>query len=120
MAKIILIVDDEPDILMLVEIRLKASGYETLTAVNGLQALEVVKKQKPDLILLDLCLPEMEGSEVVKKIKSHKELKRIPIILFAATSAHIVETVKECGADDYCIKPFDAKKLLKKLELLLK
>ena len=119
MAKKILIVDDEPDILMITEIRLKASGYEILTAADGREALEAAEKQKPDLILLDLSMPEIDGCEVAKRIKTNEALKHIPIIFFAATSVDIAGKVEECQADDYCLKPFDSEELLKKLKKLL-
>ena len=117
MAKKILIVDDEPDILKIVSFRLKKAGYEVTTAVNGKVALECVQKERPDLILLDLRLPIMDGYEVCKRLKSDEVLKSIPIILLTASMVSTVrEKTKEFKADDYLVKPFDPDKLREKIK----
>ena len=115
--KKILIVDDEPDILKVVTFRVKKLEYEVVTATNGQEALDLIQKEEPDLILLDIELPVMNGYEVCQRVKTNEKLKHIPIIFLTASSASkIAEKVKEFNADDYLIKPFDSKELLKKIK----
>ncbi len=118
MAKKILLVDDEPDILKVVTFRLRKTGYEIITAEDGQKALDLIKAQRPDLVLLDLNLPIIDGSEVCKQVKADDELKSIPIILLTATSSmnKIADKAKEIKADDYLIKPFDPEELLKRVK----
>ena len=121
MAKKILVVDDEPDILKIVTFRLKKEGYEVLTAVNGQKALDLVNSQRPDLILLDLRLPVVDGYEVCKRVKTDEGLRQIPVILITASSAgKIAEKTKEFRADDYLIKPFEPEELLDKVKKFIK
>jgi DNA-binding response OmpR family regulator len=116
MSKRILIVDDEPDVLRLVALRLKKSGYEVLTASDGKTGLDMINSEKPDLVLLDLRLPNMDGIDVCKHAKSDEALKDIPIILFTATAdVEVAETAKETGANDYIVKPFEPNELLEKI-----
>ena len=120
MTKKILVVDDEPDIRKIVTFRLKKAGYEIATATNGQEALDSAQKEKPDLILLDLRLPIIDGYEVCRRLKTDQELKHIPVILLTASSAgKIAEKTKEFKADDYLIKPFDPEKLLAKVKKFL-
>ena len=116
MPKKILVVDDEPDILKLAVVRLEAFGYEVLMAEKSEEALELLGKTKPDLILLDLLLPKMQGDVLCKKLKADPELKHIPIILFTASAIRVPEKVKEMGADDYIVKPFEPDGLLFKIK----
>ncbi len=116
MAKKILVIDDEPDILKLAIIRLEASGYEVLMAEDSEEALEKLKTTVPDLILLDLLLPKMQGDVLCKKIKSDPELKHIPIIIFTASAIRVPAKVGEMGADDYIVKPFEPDNLLFKIK----
>ena len=114
--KVILIVDDEPDILRLASLRLKKLGFDVITAVDGREAVRIVKSKKPDLILLDLALPLLSGDEVCRKLKNDEKLKHIPIILFTASSSTMTaEKAKRFGADDYTIKPFDPDELIAKI-----
>jgi len=116
MAKRILIVDDEPDVLKLAEFRLRKWGYEIITAFDGQKGLELIRNEKPDLVLLDLRLPNTDGIEVCRQVKNDKELKHIPIILFTATAdIAVAEVAKEYGADDYLVKPYEPEQLLKKV-----
>ena len=118
--KKILFVDDEPDILMLASIRLKKLGYDVVMAVNGKEALDAIRSEKPDLVLLDLILPVMNGADVCKKIKYDEKLKHIPIILFTChCDLMTAGKAKKIGADDYIIKPFDPKELRDKIENIL-
>jgi CheY-like chemotaxis protein len=119
MPKKILLVDDEPDIRTLVVYRLERAGYRVEAAIDGPEALELIKKEPPDLILLDLCLPVTRGDDVCKKLKADDRLKSIPIILFTVSTENICEDFKKCGADDYLIKPFDSADLLEKVKKII-
>ena len=116
MAKKILVVDDEPIILKVVTFRLQKMGYDIVTAIDGLEAVEVTKKEKPDLIILDVVLPGMNGLEVCKTIKKDDKLKNTPIILLTASLENLEEKAKECNADDYSLKPFDPEVLMEKIK----
>lgn len=119
MTKKILIIDDEPDILRLAVLRLEASGYKLSDAPNSEKALVLLNQDIPDLILLDLLLPGMQGEEFCKKIKSDAKFKNIPIILFTANIMSISEITKEVGAQDYITKPFEPEELLYKIKKLI-
>jgi DNA-binding response OmpR family regulator len=113
MAKKILIVDDEPDILRAAKVRLISFGYDVITTCDGKEIVELVGKNMPDLILLDLRLPQMSGDEICAKLKSDEKLKHIPVIIFTASSDTSTNIkVKESGADGYLIKPFAPEDLL--------
>lgn len=118
MAKKILIVDDEPDILDLATVRLKKTGYEIIEAIDAEKALAILKKETPDLILLDLLLPKMQGDELCKKLKADDKLKKIPVILFTASTIRVSlpEKIREMGADDCVMKPFEPEELLGKVK----
>jgi two-component system alkaline phosphatase synthesis response regulator PhoP len=117
MSKRILIVDDEPDVLSLAAFRLKKSGYEILVATDGQMGLDMITSEKPDLVLLDLRLPNMDGMDVCKHVKSDKKLRHIPIILFTATEdVTVADVVREVEANDYIVKPFEPDKLLEKIK----
>jgi DNA-binding response OmpR family regulator len=120
MAKKILIVDDEPNIVKMVESRLKASGYEVITAFDGPQCLDKVKAEIPDLVILDLMLPQMSGYDVCHTLRSDKEHKNIPIIMLTARGkADDIRAGMEKGADAYVAKPFNPTVLLGIIEGLL-
>lgn len=120
MAKKLLIVDDEPELLLLMAVRLKASGYEIFTASDGQRALEVAKKEGPDLIILDIMLPKMDGYKVCGLLKKDTRYANIPILLFSARAqTEDMKLGEEVGADAYITKPFDPQILLSKIEFLL-
>ncbi len=120
MAKKILIVDDEIDLLRVTSFRLKNFGYDILTASNGQEALELIEKSPPDLILLDLRIPLVSGYEVCKKIKSDNKLKTIPVIIFTASAvSDLAEKMRDIGADDFIVKPFESQVLLEKIKKLI-
>ncbi len=120
MAKRVLLVDDEPHLLLLIEARLKANGYEVLTANNGQTALEMAKKQSPDLMILDLMLPKMDGYRVCGLLKKDVRYSKIPIILFSARAQQEdVKLGEEVGADAYITKPFEPQNLLAKIKELI-
>jgi len=117
MRKKVLVVEDEPDILRVVSYRLEKSGYEVITAVNGDEALEMAKKENPDLIFLDLRLPVTDGYEVCRELKSDEIFRSIPIILLTASSNRAIsEEARDLKADDWLVKPFDPEDLLEKVD----
>jgi len=120
MEKKILIVDDEVDLVDLVKLRLEANSYQVVVAYDGQAALGVVKKEKPDLIILDLMLPKLDGYKVCRMLKFDQKYKKIPIILFSAKAQDEDKTIgEEVGADAYVVKPFEPKVLLAKIKELL-
>lgn len=119
--KKILIVDDEPDILSAVETVFKNAGYDTRTAADGKEAYKKAKSENPDLIILDLMLPQLDGYKVCGLLKTDKRYKDIPIILFTAlTQGSDKELGKEVKADAYITKPVKLDLLLKRAKELLK
>ncbi len=106
--KKVLVVDDEPDIVRLVEISLKLCNYDVFTAGNGKDALRMIKENPPDLVLLDVMMPEMSGYEVCQAIRSDAATKALPVVMLTAKGQKgDAEKGLEVGADDYIIKPFD-------------
>ncbi|HDI51643.1 MAG TPA: response regulator [Bacteroidetes bacterium] len=117
----ILIVDDEEDILSLVEYNLKKEGYRTIGVKTGEAALQLVEEETPDLIILDLMLPEMDGLEVCRILKSNENTSDIPIIMLTAKGEETDIVVGlEIGADDYVTKPFSPRVLLARTKALLR
>lgn len=111
-GKTILLADDEEDVKVVVRLFLESKGYTILTAFDGLDAVDQAQKNKPDLILLDVMMPVMNGYEVAAKLREDEATKDIPIVMLSAASHQ--EAVKkglESGAKDYLIKPFEPKKL---------
>ncbi len=118
--KKILLVDDEPNIVMVVEARLKANNYEVITAANGEEALTKAREEKPDLIILDLMLPKIDGYQVCRLLKFDKNYSNIPIILLTAKGQREDrEWGEKAGADAYITKPFEAAVLLGKIKELV-
>jgi len=119
--KKILIVEDEQDILQLVKLYLEKEGFRTVTAATGSEGLKQVKQEKPDLIILDLMLPELDGLEVCKRLRSAPETAMLPIIMLTA-KAEESDTVigLELGADDYVTKPFSPKALMARVKALFR
>jgi two-component system alkaline phosphatase synthesis response regulator PhoP len=117
----ILMVDDEKDIVDLVAYNLEKEGYETLKALDGEKALQLVRTKTPDLVVLDLMLPGIQGLEVCKRIRKDPETAFIPIIMLTAKGAEIDKIVGlEVGADDYITKPFSVKELLARIKAVLR
>jgi len=115
--KRILIVDDEPDLLETIQINLELEGYECLVAYDGFRGFERARQEKPDLIILDVMLPGMNGYKVCRLLKFDEKYKRIPIIMLTAEAQEKDRlTGKETGADFYMTKPFSADKLLAKVK----
>ena len=119
--KKILVVDDEQDLVETIRSKLSSEGYKVFAAHTGVEALEKAKDTKPDLILLDIMMPELNGYQVCKKIKEDDSLKNIPDVILTAKAQ---ESDKfwglETGADDYITKPFEFKSLLKTITKHLK
>ena len=117
----ILIVDDEADMRVMFSTRLEISNFEVIEAEDGEEGLEKAKKEKPDLIVLDLMLPKITGFEVCRMLKFDDNYKDIPIIVLSALGQQSDrEKAVQCGADAYFIKPFDLALLVTKIESLLK
>ncbi|OQA55661.1 MAG: Polar-differentiation response regulator DivK [Candidatus Omnitrophica bacterium ADurb.Bin277] len=113
MARKILVIDDEPHILITVSNRLRANGYEVVTALSGRQGLESAKELQPDLILLDCIMPEMPGEEVLHRLKEDPALGSIPVIMFTANiRKSSVSEFRLRGAAGVVFKPFAADDLL--------
>lgn len=118
MPKKILLVDDEPEILEICRDYLRASGYEVVTAKDGAQGLSAARREKPDLVVLDLMMPEMDGLDVCRAIRRESN---VPIIML---TARVEETDKliglELGADDYMTKPFSPRELVARVKVVLR
>lgn len=120
MKKKILLVDDEPHFVTTVKDRLEMMGYEIVTASNGKEALEKVDKGVPDLILLDVQMPELDGLEVANRLKSSDKTKSIPIIMLTAKGQlNDVGKAVDIGVKDYIVKPFDPHTLAEKIKAVL-
>ena len=117
----VLVVDDEPDAVELIDFNLKASGYEVVTAADGNEALKKARSSLPDLIVLDLMLPEVDGLEVCKILRRDTATAAIPIIMVTAKAGEIDRVLGlELGADDYITKPFSPRELVLRVKNLLK
>jgi two-component system alkaline phosphatase synthesis response regulator PhoP len=116
----ILIVDDEEDVLELVRYHLDKNGYKVDTAASGEEAISEARKKSPDLIILDLMLPGIDGLEVCKKLKSDLKTEPIPIIMLTAKGEESdIVTGLELGAEDYLTKPFSPKVLIARIRRIL-
>jgi len=120
MAKKILVCDDEPYILMALTDAVEMEGYECVTAVNGKEALERARETLPDLIMLDIMMPFMDGFEVCRELKADAATRDIPVIMLTAKSQQVdIQKGKDAGADDYITKPFRPSTLRKKFNEVL-
>lgn len=118
--KKILFIEDEPDQIMMISLRLRKSGFYVVAARNGEEGLAKAVKNKPDLILLDIIMPDVDGFEVCRRLRHHPVTKKIPII--ATTAAGVDDLEREClavGANDCLRKPYDSEDLLTKIERML-
>ena len=117
----ILIVEDESDAIELIEFNLRGAGFEVQTAIDGTKALKLAVQFRPDLILLDVMLPEIDGLEVCKIIRRMPDMAHVAIIMLTAKAAEIDRIVGlELGADDYVTKPFSPRELLLRIKKLLR
>ena len=120
MAKKILVADDEPDVVKVLSMRLKAHNYEVIAAFDGLQAVKEAYKEKPDLILLDIMMPLGDGYTVFENLKRSAQIRLIPVIFISALPPRQVQQkVEELGAQGFISKPFDSKALIAEVKKIL-
>lgn len=113
MSKRVLMVDDEPDLIKVVHVRLAALGYEVIAANNGLEGLKKAEKEKPDLILLDVMMPRMDGLDVLRRLKDNPGTAAIPVLMLTATDdTESISRARDLGVKDYIVKPFNFDALL--------
>ena len=117
----ILVVDDEADISTILTVTLRRAGYEVASAADGIEAIEAIHRQAPDLILLDVMMPRSDGLETLKRIRQHPPTAQVPVIMLTAR-AGLADKMKgfERGADDYVAKPFEARELSLRIANILK
>lgn len=119
--KRILLIEDEEDIAALIKLQAESLGYKLHVEVDGINGYHAVEREKPDLVILDLMLPGQNGLDVCRKIKSHPDLRTIPVIILTAKSEEIdVVLGLELGADDYVAKPFSPKVLFSRIKAVLR
>jgi two-component system phosphate regulon response regulator PhoB len=117
----ILVIEDEPDALELIEFNLKANGFHVLTASTGERGIRKAESQIPDLILLDLMLPDVDGLEVCKILRRNSKTAPIPVIILTARATDIDRILGlELGADDYMVKPFSPRELILRIKRSIK
>lgn len=111
----ILIVDDEERLLRILNIKFRVSGYETITASGGGKALELIKIENPDIVLLDIIMPGMDGFQVLEEMRTFSD---IPVIAFSARPENGLKAIKT-GANEFIAKPFDVEKLTERIKKVL-
>jgi DNA-binding response OmpR family regulator len=120
-ASEVLVVEDEPDIRNLIALHLARDGFRCRTAATGLEALRAVKAHPPDLVILDLMLPEMDGLEICRRLRQERDTAAVPIIMLTAKSDEVDRVLGlEMGADDYMAKPFSPKELVARVRAVLR
>lgn len=114
-------IEDEPEMIDLVRLILGRKGFEVIGANGGVEGLETVRREKPDLVLLDLMMPDMDGWEVYQQIKADEELRKIPVVVVTAKAQSIdkVLGLHIAKVDDYITKPFGPQELLESVEKIL-
>jgi two-component system, OmpR family, phosphate regulon response regulator PhoB len=118
-SPVVLIVDDEKDLRHLLDFNLKQAGYRTLQAATGEEALQQVGRHEPDMILLDLNLPDVAGTEVARRLKANPETREIPIVMLTARGGEADRIAGfELGAEDYVPKPFSVRELVLRLNVV--
>ncbi len=119
--RLILIVEDEEDIVKLLSFHLEKEGYLVASRGNGREALEFAQEKKPDLIVLDIMLPEMDGLEVCRRLRSNQQTASVPILILSARNEEFDKVLGlELGADDYMIKPFSVRELVARIRAMLR
>lgn len=113
MKKVILVADDSPTIRKFVSISLKVKGFEIIQVSDGMEALEILPTGQVDLVITDLNMPNIDGFELIRTIRSNEDYKEIPIIILSSlSSSEEIEQGILCGANAYLLKPFDSKRVL--------
>ncbi len=121
MPQTILVVDDERDIVELVRYNLAQAGYRVVSATDGRQAVDMARRERPDLIVLDLMLPILTGAEVARTLKQDEKTRAIPILVLTARGEEVDRVVGfELGADDYVVKPFSPRELVLRVQAILR
>ena len=121
MAQKILIVEDEHGVVHLLKSRLEPEGFQVIAAYNGQEGLRAVTEGRPDLVILDLTLPDLDGFEFCRRIRGQAETARLPILVLSGRAEEVDKVVMlELGADDYVTKPFNAKELVARVKTLLR
>jgi two-component system phosphate regulon response regulator PhoB len=121
MKKRVLVVDDEPDLLDLVAHHFAAAGYAVDTATSGSEGLRLASRNRPSVVLLDLMLPDIQGTEILRRIRKDEETASIPVVLLTARGEEVDRVVGfELGADDYVVKPFSPRELVLRVNALLR
>src|SRR5215475_7429493 len=116
----ILVADDDPQILSMVAMRLESRGYTVLSARDGDEALQLARSRRPDLVVLDVMMPQMNGWEVARALRQDPQLQKVGIVMLTAIGEHINELTSPLyGADEYIDKPFDFTDLEKKVGLVI-
>lgn len=120
-AKKILIVDDEPNIVKILSARLKAEGFEVITANDGITGVHTVYRENPDLVIFDVMMPQMDGFKACQLLKSDPRYRDLPVLMLTAkTQEEDKSWGRMLGAMDYITKPFDSKELIEKIKGLIK
>ena len=116
----VLVVDDEPKVVQTLQDRLEMNDYIVHTAYDGIEALGKAVKFKPDVILLDIMMPEMDGLEMLEALRANPGCEDISVIMLTARNhAEDVERARACGIEDYIVKPFELRSLLEKIEIIV-
>lgn len=119
-AQKILVVDDDPYILMSLEFLMKKNGYDVIVARNGTEALDLLEKRVPNLVLLDIMMPDVDGYAICKHIKSNKKLKEAKVVFMSAKSKEAdIQKGLDLGASLYITKPFSTRELMKQIKSLM-
>jgi len=116
----ILIVEDEPDVLLLLENRVRGAGHEVMSASDGERGLELALEERPDLVILDWMMPKLDGIEVLERLRADGPGRDIKVLMLTARSQQKdVERAFAAGADDYIVKPFSSRELIERIAALL-
>lgn len=118
----IMVVDDDEKVVDLLRITLESEGYEVIPAFDGEDAIKKIENERPDLILLDIMMPKIDGWEVCRKVKDDRKLRTIPVVMLTAKTQPTDRLlgIHACGADDYITKPFEIEQIVEKVKDLLK